>query len=844
MADLSTEFDAVVMLTWSDWRTEPRSNRYHYATRFAKQLPVYFVQKTAAGIGCPVVEQTEFDNIFIVHAGTDYGRRQSLEIERVLADHKILRPLLWIYNPFFSDFISRHSSAFIVYHATEDYFRDLNEVADVAVYLAIRAQLKLVLKKTDLLVAVSSAVLEQFVKYGGYLGGHLVAENGCDAKFWHRLESHHFKRSPDEARVALYQGAVNDRIDYGLLDAVVCRMSDWEFWFCGRVTDGADWRQLQRRSNVRYLGEMNPEGLAAVMRQASVGIIPFVDENYIRLSVPLKAYEYVASGLPVVSTWVDALVGREDLFGVATNASEFEREIRARAETRNNESAVSARLAVAASRSYDVTFEVVCERILAGKTAQCQERHSYNVLMLYDADSVHIGAVEEYLNSFRTHSRHNIHFMHGSASGLLGKRPGSTNFSAFDCVILHYSIRLYLADHLAPDVAEALISFDGMKILIIQDEYDHVEMTRKWMDKISFDHVFTCVPADSVDAVYPRSRFPRTIFTQVLTGYVPENPIFQTEPVPMEQRTLRIVYRGRALPYRYGNLAREKYNIGFDVKELAQERGIAVDIEVDDSRRIYGADWPRFLASGRATLGTESGSNVFDFDGSLDLLSRQYEKLSYEDFHARFLAEREGKIRMNQISPKFFEAIHLRTALILFEGEYSGILEPHVHYIPLNKDYSNIEQVFERLEDVEYLNALTDRAYRDVIQSGKYSFRKFVSDIDELISDFCRRGARAEIIYGPIGARLSKSDEVALFAFDDRSRVGIYRGPLMSPGRYMAASLNAEEDVTAATPSRHILLRRIWRAWMPVRMRSWLYELRVRSHIELRVFRNRFRSGK
>ena len=38
------QFDAVVMLTVSDWHEEPRSNRYHYATRFARIAPVVFVQ--------------------------------------------------------------------------------------------------------------------------------------------------------------------------------------------------------------------------------------------------------------------------------------------------------------------------------------------------------------------------------------------------------------------------------------------------------------------------------------------------------------------------------------------------------------------------------------------------------------------------------------------------------------------------------------------------------------------------------------------------------------------------------------------------------------------------------
>jgi hypothetical protein len=46
---------------------------------------------------------------------------------------------------------------------------------------------------------------------------------------------------------------------------------------------------------------------------------------------------------------------------------------------------------------------------------------------------------------------------------------------------------------------------------------------------------------------------------------------------------------------------------------------------------------------------------------------------------------------MNQVSPKLLESARLGTALILFRGSYAGVIEPDKHYIPLEKDFSNIE---------------------------------------------------------------------------------------------------------------------------------------------------------
>jgi hypothetical protein len=85
---------------------------------------------------------------------------------------------------------------------------------------------------------------------------------------------------------------------------------------------------------------------------------------------------------------------------------------------------------------------------------------------------------------------------------------------------------------------------------------------------------------------------------------------------------------------------------------------------------------------------------------------------------------------MNQVSPRIFEAIFCGTALILFDGEYSGVVKPDLHFIPLRKDFSNLEEVFKKLEDDDEIQLMTDRAFEEVIGSGRYSFSRFISNFD------------------------------------------------------------------------------------------------------------------
>jgi hypothetical protein len=370
---------------------------------------------------------------------------------------------------------------------------------------------------------------------------------------------------------------------------------------------------------------------------------------------------------------------------------------------------------------------------MVAKTAAANQPQIH-VLVLYDHASVFTNTVREYLESFALYSRYRVSYAAATTSN---RTEPIVDLSPFDAVLIHYSVRLCYDWHILPDYAKALERFHGPKLLFIQDEYDHTNMARQWITKLGIDVVFTCVPPRYVQEVYPPSKLPNVCFVPVLTGYAPLADAEFSLRKPLAARKYVLGYRGRQLPFRYGDLGRDKVRIAIQMREALQGKGIPFDIEYDDRKRIYGGKWIEFLRDCRATLGTESGSNVFDFDGSIDQAInhalKQNPNLTYQEVHSQFLAEFDGKIRMNQISPRVFEAIHFGTALVLFEGEYSGVIKPDLHYIPLKKDFDNVDQVLSKLQDDAYLEELTTRAYADIIQSGQYTYPTFVAMVDREI---------------------------------------------------------------------------------------------------------------
>ncbi len=148
------------------------------------------------------------------------------------------------------------------------------------------------------------------------------------------------------------------------------------------------------------------------------------------------------------------------------------------------------------------------------------------------------------------------------------------------------------------------------------------------------------------------------------------------------------------------------------------------------------------LSSCKATLGTESGASITDFNGSVERKVKEYltthPAVSFEKVQEEVLRPYEDNVPIKVISPRLFEAIALRTALILFPGKYSGILEPWVHYIPLERDFSNWGKVVKNYAILIFLRMLTDRAYGDIVASGRYSFRSFIKEFDETMGKYAK----------------------------------------------------------------------------------------------------------
>jgi hypothetical protein len=67
---------------------------------------------------------------------------------------------------------------------------------------------------------------------------------------------------------------------------------------------------------------------------------------------------------------------------------------------------------------------------------------------------------------------------------------------------------------------------------------------------------------------------------------------------------------------------------------------------------------------------------------------------------------------------------------VLYPGEYGGILRPGEHYVALNKDHSNIDEVAAVIRNPGAAQEIIDRAYHDIAGNPEYGFRRFAELAD------------------------------------------------------------------------------------------------------------------
>lgn len=327
---------AVVMFSTADWFWPYWTNKQHIAARLAARgFRVLYVE--SIGLRSPALNSADLariwrrfrraatpirelqTNVWLLSpltipavqnwrgiADFNYwqlgGKIQSW-LRRISASH----PIVWTYHPYMLRVAHELQPAALVYHCVDN-LGAVPGVNSAAFDLAERE----LLARSDCVFATSPDLRDRCA---------VIARDRTDyfgnvADVSHFAKSRHSGSIPAELEAIprprlAYVGVISDfKIDFDLIEQAATRRRDWNFVFIGDEREGqhsAAFARLTAMTNVYHLGWRPYAQLPDYLRGVDVALLPQRLNVYTRAMFPMKYFEYLGAGLPIVATELPAL---------------------------------------------------------------------------------------------------------------------------------------------------------------------------------------------------------------------------------------------------------------------------------------------------------------------------------------------------------------------------------------------------------------------------------------------------------------------------------------------------------------------------------------------------------
>ena len=219
---------------------------------------------------------------------------------------RLRAPVLWAYVPQAEALLTALEPDLVVYHSVDDIAAQ--DGVDESSFAAAERRFA---ARADLVIASSPALAERMRTLSSRV---LYAPNVADTeRFATALDPGPIDSGLSalpEPRIVFVGAIAAKKLDLDLIRALAAARPGWAVALVGPVGLGdpdTDLSVLSDIPNVRLLGPRPQSALPAVLRGAAVGIIPYRRSRLTESIFPMKVYEYLAAGLPVVATGVPAV---------------------------------------------------------------------------------------------------------------------------------------------------------------------------------------------------------------------------------------------------------------------------------------------------------------------------------------------------------------------------------------------------------------------------------------------------------------------------------------------------------------------------------------------------------
>lgn len=269
-------------------------------------------------------------------------------------------PILLTYLPNTIDMLGRLGEKLLVYDCVDEHsaFQGFNP--DLVRQMEIE-----LLQRSDLVLVTAQPLYDDKSRYAREI--HIL-RNAADVKHFSTAQDKNLPIPLDVKDIPKpvlgFIGRIKEWIDLDLIRQVAIARPDWSIVMVGPVEIDADITNLKELANVYFVGSKSKEELPGYLKKFDVCLNPFKISKLSQAVNPLKFYEYLASGKPIVSTPMPEMEMLETLVEIGEGKdgviAAIERALN------DNPEKTWARLNLAAEHSWEQRVETLCS-LLAEK---------------------------------------------------------------------------------------------------------------------------------------------------------------------------------------------------------------------------------------------------------------------------------------------------------------------------------------------------------------------------------------------------------------------------------------------------------------------------------------------
>lgn len=334
----------IIIFSSDDWNSGLKSSKYHIAMGLSKFNRVLFVN--SLGLRNPSINKNDIKRIMNKLIDFVKGFRKinanlyvftpiaipfkseltgkinrfllkgMLKITAILL--KLKEPIIIVFVPNVFDLVGDFRCKSIIYYCIDELkgYRDVNKSA-------LEAMENNLLRIADCVITCSHSLADKKRSYNPntYYVPHGVDWNHFRSSLDEKLTEPEDIKTIGRPIIGYYGFISEDWIDFNLLDYIASSHSDWSVVLIGKTN--LDLKKKVQRKNIYYLGMKRFEKLPAYNKFFNAAIIPFKISELTVNSNPLKLYEYLSSGRPVVSVNIPELLNYSGLIQIARSKEEF-----------------------------------------------------------------------------------------------------------------------------------------------------------------------------------------------------------------------------------------------------------------------------------------------------------------------------------------------------------------------------------------------------------------------------------------------------------------------------------------------------------------------------------------